>query len=150
MSTHERIHSLLPLAAAAVLDPADTSAVDAHLDECPECRRELQRLRLYTEGLRTMPQPAVPNGLLQRTAIRAIHAREQKAARHKEALALGLLGGFSCAMGIVFWLMARTFLGGLGFTSWSMISAVLASTTAGAAALGLRRGNAIFRGELYE
>jgi anti-sigma factor RsiW len=156
MNTHENIRKLLPLVAASApgpaLDAAKASSVEGHVAECAECRRELELLRQYARGLQSMPQPAVPEGLLQRTMARVIQERESHAERRKQSVTLGLLGAFSWAMGIVFWLLARAFVTGFGFGAWSVISGALAWTTVGAAAVALRKrnGSEIVRGELYE
>jgi len=141
MNTHENIRKLLPLAAASALEAAKASSVESHVAGCAECRRELELLRQYARGLQSMPQPAVPESLLQRTMARVVQEREHEAARRKQGLTLGLLGAFSWAMGIVFWLLARVFIGGLGFGAWSAVSGLLAWTTVGAAAVALRKRN---------
>jgi len=152
MNTHENIRKLLLLAAASALDAAKTSSVENHVAGCADCRRELELLRQYARGLQSMPQPAVPEGLLQRTMARVVQEREYEAVRRKQSLTLGLLGAFSWAMGIVFWLLARVFVAGFGFGAWSAVSGILAWTTVGAAAVALRKrnGSEIIRGELYE
>jgi hypothetical protein len=150
MSDHEAIHNMLPLAAAGALGRAEISRVERHLAACSGCRRELEVLRLYSRGLGELPQPAVPAGLLQRTRARLIQERATAADHRRQGLVLGLLTVFSWAIGGVFWLLVRAVTGGVwevlgtnlaDAATWSLVSALLMWTTAGAAAVMLgKRG----------
>jgi anti-sigma factor RsiW len=143
------MRNMLPLAVAGALGLEDLSSVEEHTANCAECRRELEILRLYARGLRELPQPLSPDGLLQRTMARVIRERAEAALRRGQGLTLGLLAAFSWAMGVVFWLLVRTVTSGmwkpLGFGTWSLFSAVLAWATAGAAAVVLRRRSELVR-----
>lgn len=142
MNTHETMRRMLPLAAAGMLAANESAALEQHLASCAECQRELAILRLYSRGLGELPQPALPQGLLQKTMIRAMQKKEAAAEQRRQGVVLVLLAAFSWVSGAVFWLLFRMATSGLwkppGFVAWSLLSAVLAWATAGAAALILR------------
>ena len=150
MSDHEAIHNMLPLAAAGALGRAEISRVERHVAACSGCRRELEVLRLYSRGLGELPQPMVPAGLLQRTKARLIQERATTADHRRQALMLGLLTVFSWSIGVVLWMLVRAVTGGVwkvlganlaDAATWSLVSALLMWTTAGAAAVILgKRG----------
>jgi anti-sigma factor RsiW len=154
MNHHEAIRTMLPLAAAGVLAPGELSTVEEHAAACPACRRELEALRLYTRGLRELPQPSLPAGLLQRTQARVIQEHDATAGRRRHGLTLGLLTAFSWTFGIVSWTLVRLIAGGawkvLGMNladpvTWFWLSALLAWTTAGVAVVILGKRNELAR-----
>jgi anti-sigma factor RsiW len=67
MNEHADIRELLPLAAAGALDDAGQKQVEDHLRQCHECRVELESWQRLTDGLRAMPTPQAPLGLVERT-----------------------------------------------------------------------------------
>lgn len=46
------------------LTAGEHQRVEAHLAQCPECSREVRALRETLARLRSLPEPAVPDGLL--------------------------------------------------------------------------------------
>jgi len=69
-----------------VLSPEETASAEAHLESCPECRRDLDDLRLLHEELGEVPPEAFLDGppeggdlLLQRTLreVRGISSRQR-------------------------------------------------------------------------
>lgn len=60
--TRERLSSLLDEA----LDAPERLAVETHLDGCPECRRELDRLRATVSLLSRVERPRAPVGFVDR------------------------------------------------------------------------------------
>lgn len=154
MNDHEAIHNMLPLAAAGALGRAEISRVERHLAACSGCRRELEVLRLYSRGLGELPQPMVPAGLLQRTKARLIQERDTAADHRRQGLVLGLLTVFSWSIGVVFWLLVRVVTGGVwtvlgtnlaDAVTWFSVSALLAWTTAGVAAVVLGKRHKLAR-----
>ncbi len=65
--TRERLSGLLDLALAA----AERAQVGAHLDGCPDCRRELDRLRATVSLLSRVERPRAPVGFVDRVTARA-------------------------------------------------------------------------------
>lgn len=65
----ERLSALLDEA----LPAAEQAACRVHVADCPECRRELERLRETVRRLGALPQPRAPEGLAERVlaAVRA-------------------------------------------------------------------------------
>jgi len=64
---HERLSDLLDDA----LEPAAAAVVEAHLAECAECRRELERLRATVGLLQRVEAPRAPAGFVDRVMDRA-------------------------------------------------------------------------------
>jgi len=147
VNSHDSICKLVTLAAADALSHEEMSRVEQHAETCPECRRELEVLRLYSRGLRELTPPVAPAGLLQRTRARLEQERAARAERRWHDLTLSLLALFSWASGIVFWVAARFVTGEVWkvfgtnvavFGTWSLLCAVLVWTTAGVAVVVLR------------
>lgn len=65
--TRERLSELLDLALAA----PERAEVGAHLDGCPDCRRELDRLRATVSLLSRVERPRAPVGFVDRVAAAA-------------------------------------------------------------------------------
>jgi hypothetical protein len=146
MNDHEGIRAKLPLAAAGVLARSELSTVEQHAATCLECRRELEALRLYARGLRELPQPLAPPGLLQATRARILQEQAAAAERRWQDLMLGLLTLFSWGIGVVYWMLFRALTGGLwrvfganlaDAVTWYWVWALLVWTTAGVAVVML-------------
>jgi len=154
MNSHESIRAMLPLAAAGAMPPQELAIVEEHARTCPACQRDLQTLRLYSDGLQELPQPVLPAGLLRRTKARLIQEQEKKAAQRWRALTLSLLVLFSWASGLTSWLLVRAITGGVlsifgvnlvAVGIWSLVSAVLAWATAGVAAVVMGKRDELVR-----
>lgn len=91
MSTeHER--DLLGAYALGVLDPDEVRAIDAHVAQCPDCRRELDELEAMKDTLGEVPPEAFLDGppdggdlLLQRT-LRQVRAEKSRDVRQRRLL----------------------------------------------------------------
>lgn len=106
MSAVEHDHESLGAYALGVLNPDETRAVDAHLAQCPSCRRELAELAEVRTELDRIPPEAFLDGppddelLLQRT-LRRVRAEQEgphrrvrfPAAAAVVVIALAALGG---------------------------------------------------------
>ena len=86
MTAPEHDKALVGAYVLGVLSPEETASAEAHLDSCPECRRELADLRLLHEELGEVPPEAFLDGppeggdlLLQRTLreVRSISSRQR-------------------------------------------------------------------------
>jgi anti-sigma factor RsiW len=80
---HEKIRSLLSLAASGVLDSAEEISVESHIRNCPECASELEHWQALASGLRRLPTPQLSPVALQRTVARVREA--QSAADERRA-----------------------------------------------------------------
>ncbi|QUQ72559.1 anti-sigma factor family protein [Kutzneria sp. CA-103260] len=86
MTAPEHDKALVGAYVLGVLSPEETASTEAHLESCPECRRELEDLRLLHEELGEVPPEAFLDGppeggdlLLQRTLreVRGISSRQR-------------------------------------------------------------------------
>jgi hypothetical protein len=157
MTEHESIQVMLALTAADALDPGELRRVQRHADGWEICRRELQSWSLYAQGLPKLPQPMVPDGLMERTRALVIEQRAASAARRHENLVLAALVVFGWAASLTTWTLVRVLAGGalyiLGVNlvsgvTWSLLSTALVWMTAAVAAAMLGRRSELRR--LYE
>ena len=148
MSEHESMGELLALAAAGALDIREQRLLEEHARECPGCRRELEIWSGYAQGLRRLPQPAVPAQLMERTRTRWVQEHAAAADRRWDELMLGALALFAWTVGLTFWFVARIVTGGelvimganlVRFGTWTAGSTVLVWLTAAVAAVALGR-----------
>ena len=51
------------------LSPGEMSEATAHLEECPACRRELERLRTAMEIMKSVTDVAVPRNYAETTKV---------------------------------------------------------------------------------
>ena len=86
MTAPEHDKALVGAYVLGVLTPEENTATETHLESCPECRRELEDLRLLHEELGEVPPEAFLDGppeggdlLLQRTLreVRGITSRQR-------------------------------------------------------------------------
>lgn len=86
MTAPEHDKALVGAYVLGVLSPEEINSTEAHLESCPECRRELDELRLLHEELGEVPPEAFLDGppdggdlLLQRTLreVRGITSRQR-------------------------------------------------------------------------
>jgi anti-sigma factor RsiW len=148
MSEHDLVRELLALAAAGALDEADQLRVERHVRGCENCRAEAGSWGAYSRGLRALPQPGIPEGLMQRTRAHVLQERAAMNERRWDDLVLAALALFAWTFSLSAWLLVRIFTGGalfilgtnfLRFATWSMVSTVLMWITVAAAAVVLGR-----------
>jgi predicted anti-sigma-YlaC factor YlaD len=154
MNEHESVRAMLPLAAAGLLGPGELRRVEEHARMCELCRTDLETWSAYAQGLRKLPQPSAPAGLMERTRARIIQQHAVAAGRRRQSWLLGALVAFGWTNSLAFWVVARALTGGV-FTvmgvnwvngvAWSLGSTVLAWTTAAAAAIMLGRSREMRR-----
>jgi anti-sigma factor RsiW len=143
MNDHDAIRSLLPAAAADLVGPEEERRIRRHLSQCESCRRERDQWLVVTDGLRRLPQPVIPSGLVERTQTLALQQTKENAA-HRELnwwLAGILVWGWLSNGAVLF--SVRAVLGIGRPVLWFGIWMVLAWVTAGSAAvmLGHRTAN---------
>jgi hypothetical protein len=107
---------------------------------------ELKKWERYAETLKSLPQPALPLGLMERTRARILEQREAAAERKREAWKFAVLVVFGWASSFVTWSALRMLAGGSftvlganlldGFT-WMAVSTVFVWMTAASAAVVL-------------
>jgi anti-sigma-K factor RskA len=84
MNAHKEFADDLALYALGALPPAERTALEKHLSECPDCRRELQQLRGGTALLalsvsQQMPPARARQGLMSAIAAESHRTRAPKA-----------------------------------------------------------------------
>ena len=80
---HEKIRSMLSLAASGVLDSTEEMTVERHVRNCPGCAAELEHWQALASGLRRLPTPQLSPFVLQRTV--ALVREAQSAADERRA-----------------------------------------------------------------
>lgn len=144
MNEHESVREMLALAAAGALGPDEIRRIEQHAQGCDLCRADLETWSAYAQGLRKLPQPSMPEGLVQRTQTRILQQRVEAAGRRRQELLLAALALFGWASGLPFWTLARALTGG-SLLTWSLVSTVLVWVTAATAALMLGKRREIRR-----
>jgi len=71
MNEHDDIRRLLALAAAGALELGEEERVARHIQSCAACAAELEEWRFLAAGLRRLPTPQPPLGLVERARARA-------------------------------------------------------------------------------
>lgn len=84
MTLHQEFANDLALYALGGLQPADAAALEEHLAECADCRRELQRLRGDSALLAMSVSPETPPARARQRLINAV-AAESRATRAPQA-----------------------------------------------------------------
>ena len=148
MTEHESVRELLALAASGVLDAEELRRVEQHVRTCEACRAGLDVWAGYTQGLRKLPQPPAPEGLLERTRARIVQEHDAASEKRRHEVYLAALAAFGWMASFALWFIVRGFAGdtlivlganlGSGWT-WFTVSAGLSWATAGTAILVLGR-----------
>jgi len=101
----ERTRESLESYAAGRLDPAQASRLEAHLQHCPACAKELRWLRSLKAVVRGVPRPAMPAELraeLMRRARKSAPERPTWCFSWRWAAGLGFASAFAAAAVLVF------------------------------------------------
>jgi len=139
MNDHDISKETLALAAAAALDAPELRRVQQHVEACEVCRRELAMLTAYAAGLRRLPQPRVPLGLVERTQARVLREQADASERSRHGLAVSFVAIFAWITSLASWLLLRLLIGEtVSVALWLAASTGLIWTTAGTAGLMLR------------
>jgi len=110
---HNRIRSLLALAASGALDPAEETLVGNHVRNCPECSAQLDEWRALAQGLRRLPTPQISAQALQRTVALVREASAAESERRTTRKILAPLLAFSWLLTVLSWPLFRIASGGL-------------------------------------
>jgi anti-sigma factor RsiW len=122
MKEHTKVRNLLSLAAADALEPAEQRRVEKHLQQCEECRAELNEWTCLTGALEKMPTPlAPPNLILQTRRLLERHATAQK--KHREMRFIPALVAFSWVAMYLNWRLARLI--DVPLTQWMNVSSTI-------------------------
>jgi anti-sigma factor RsiW len=113
MNDHDEIRGMLAIAAAGALDSADEERVARHIRTCASCAHEVDGLRHLAEGLRRLPTPQPPRGLVERTRARAEALLVEEAEHRWHRGVLVFLSLFAWAVTLVSWPVFRFVSGGL-------------------------------------
>jgi anti-sigma factor RsiW len=85
---HEKIRSLLALAASGALDSAEEMSVGNHVRNCPECAAQLEDWQALAGGLRRLSTPQLSPMVFERTVALV---RESQAASGQRRATLKVL-----------------------------------------------------------
>jgi anti-sigma factor RsiW len=144
----EHVTELLALAAAGALDPGEQERVDAHLRDCPECAGRAEQWRTLGDGLRDLPTPAPPPGLVARTRAAVERRQAEREEQMWNRAALGFLIVFGWTLTGVAWLLLELLVGEVALrfdrplgptVAWFAVYLVAGWLTAGAATVLLGR-----------
>jgi anti-sigma factor RsiW len=113
MSNHDEIRSLLALATAGALDPAEEQRVLDHSRSCADCAKELEALQFIATGLRRLPTLQPSAALIQRTRAVAEARLEQEAEARWQRNVMIFVVTFGWLLAIVSWPLVRVVSGGL-------------------------------------
>ncbi len=113
MSEHDEIRELLALAAAGALDANEEERIARHMRSCALCSEELDSWKQMALGLRRLPTPQAPRGLVERARARA-EARLVEEAEHRwNRSVMIFLIVFAWALTLMSWPVARLLSRGL-------------------------------------
>lgn len=139
---HEKIRSLLSLAASGALDSVEEVSVESHVRNCPECAAELEHWQALAGDLRRLPTPQLSPVVLQRTVAlvrEAQSAADERRATLKVLVPLLALSWLSTIFSWPFFKLASSALSVLGihfepdwrvfalFVVWTWLAAAVAA-----------------------
>lgn len=104
---HDKLRELLSFAAAETLDAADEARLIAHLNQCPDCATDLERLQQLAAHLRGIPTPQAPSALVSRTILLAQNRLTEESACRTERRMMALILVLSWAFVAVSWPLAQ-------------------------------------------
>ena len=92
MSEHERHQEDVGAYLLGALEPAEQAAFEGHLAGCPECRAEVEQLRVAADALPRSVEPFAPPPSLKRSLMEAVRedAAAQRARERRPLARLGL------------------------------------------------------------
>jgi len=113
MSEHDHVRELLALGAAGALEPEEEERVARHIRSCALCTEELEEWRRMAAGLRRLPTPQAPRGLVERARARA-EARLAEESEHRWNRGVMIfLVVFAWALTLLSWPLVKLVSGGL-------------------------------------
>jgi anti-sigma factor RsiW len=116
MNEHNEIRGLLALCAAGALTQDEQQRLERHARECEACASELNEWQLLAGGLRRLPTPQPPAGLVEMTRGRvALQLAEREERRWDQGVVVAVVM-FGWLLVVASWLVAR-FLSG-SYLGW--------------------------------
>ncbi|HKS82929.1 MAG TPA: hypothetical protein VJR23_15605 [Candidatus Acidoferrales bacterium] len=113
MSEHDDIRELLSLAASGALESVEEERVARHIRSCALCSEELEDWRRIASGLRRMPTPQAPRGLVERARARAEMKLAEEAERRWNRRVMIFVIAFAWAITLLSWPVFRLASSGL-------------------------------------
>jgi anti-sigma factor RsiW len=109
---HDRLQDDAGAYVLGALDPAEQAAFEGHLATCPECRDEVEQLRLAVDALPRSVEPFAAPPSLKRSLMGAVR-EDAKPARRPLLERFGFLGGLrpQLALGAALLLVLGVLLG---------------------------------------
>jgi anti-sigma factor RsiW len=92
-SDHDRYRDDAGAYLLDALDPAEQAEFERHLAGCPECRSDLEELRMAADALPRSVEPFEPPASLKRSLMEAVREDAAPAPRRSLLERLGLAGG---------------------------------------------------------
>lgn len=92
-SEHDRYRDDAGAYLLDALDPAEQAAFERHLAGCPECRSDVEELRMAADALPRSVEPFDPPASLKRSLMEAVREDAAPAPRRSLLERLGLAGG---------------------------------------------------------
>jgi anti-sigma factor RsiW len=112
MSEHDEVRELLALAASGALESKEEERVARHIRSCALCSEELEDWRLIASGLRRLPTPQPPRGLVERARARAEVRLAEEAERRWNRTVLIFVTVFAWVITLLSWPLFRLVSGG--------------------------------------
>ena len=112
MSEHDEIRELLALAASGALESEEEERVARHIRSCALCSEQLEDWRLIATGLRRLPTPQPPRGLVERARARAEVRLAEEADRRWNRGVLIFVTVFAWVITLLSWPLFRLVSGG--------------------------------------
>jgi anti-sigma factor RsiW len=112
MSEHDEVRELLALAASGALESKEEERVARHIRSCALCSEQLDNWRLIASGLRRLPTPQPPRGLVERARARAEVRLAEEAERRWNRSVLIFVTVFAWVITLLSWPLFRLVSGG--------------------------------------
>jgi anti-sigma factor RsiW len=107
MSEHDEVRELLALAASGALESKEEERVARHIRSCALCSEQLDNWRLIASGLRRLPTPQPPRGLVERARARAEVRLAEEAERRWNRSVLIFVTVFAWVITLLSWPIFR-------------------------------------------
>jgi anti-sigma factor RsiW len=112
MSEHDEILDLLALAASGALERSEEERVARHVRSCALCADALEEWQSIATGLRRLPTPQAPRGLVERARAKAEVRLAEEAERRWNSGVLIFVIVFAWVITLLSWPLFRLVTGG--------------------------------------
>ena len=103
MTDHDSARKNFTALVAGTLSKLEETTLRAHLNDCPDCARELQRWQRLTASMDRLPDPPLPADLVAKIAALASTRREEILAKRQARWLWILMALFSLATSLLTW-----------------------------------------------